>query len=304
MNTCAIHTTINAKTHYNTYQYCCNTYSKYWYVLSCICFEYMTIRANASQMHTIIHSHMYPRGENLVLHRSSIGMYFLCIVVCISMYWHVFGMHWHVTISVQHSEHTGFRLEIGIGMYLVCIDMYCACIEMYWNGIRAELDFKACIVISIVSCIRLIFVWICMYEQVFACIASRIQCRHSSSVPYRLQNHVSCNNYCSYKNIQPWFPVIFSPQDGQWETSDLFPSINVEQCASSPRLIHLVTFARGPPAGPAGCSQSAQSHQTPLDSGYPGLRLPSWSARSTILTNINLKYIICLKVQASLRQCG
>ena len=127
-------------------------------------------------------------GWICVLNQSSIGMFLVCILVCISMYLPCIG-HVMACIKFRFSALVfALRIHIGMyfGIYLACIVHVFTCIETqfvlnctfrpYWN--------------KYMSCIRWVFLCIGMYQPVFACIPAQIQCRHSSSVPYCLSIHV------------------------------------------------------------------------------------------------------------------
>ena len=165
------------------------------------------------------------------------------------MYWHVLGKYWHV---LKHN--------------------------MCWSQRRGLYCFKYCCMYQYAR------VCIGLYGPVYACIRSRIDCKHSNLVPYCTSIHISCNIYCWYASNELVFGFSFCRMV---RGKDHGPSIDVEQCASSSRLNHIVTFnpriARIHPAlhsvlnGASITSwyqrQTCQAHSRPLNRAWGGTAL-------------------------------
>ena len=84
-----------------------------------------------------------------------------------------------------------------------------------------------------------VLICIGLYEHIYACIWSQIDCKHSDLVPYCTWNHFQCNIYCWYGSNELVFGFSVCRMV---RGKDHGPRIDVVQCASNPRLNHVVTF--------------------------------------------------------------
>ena len=136
------------------------------------------------------------------------------------------------SISVQH---TGFCPDVQV---LACI---LVCIGMYWVSIGHVFKYNTCWfqfrgLYCYKYCGMYWYVLICigLYEHIYACIWSQIDCKHSNLVPYCTWIHFQCNIYCWYCRNEFVFGFSVHTVTGWSEGKTM--------AASSPRLNHVVTF--------------------------------------------------------------
>ena len=115
------------------------------------------------------------------------------VLVCIGMYLVCNCMYW---ISVQHTVFRPACKYWHVFWYvLICIRLV---LGMYSNTTRVDPNVEA-ILFWVLWYVLVCFDCIGLYEHMFACIGSQIDCKHSHLVPYCTWIHFSCNIYCWYR---------------------------------------------------------------------------------------------------------
>ena len=113
-------------------------------------------------------------AKTRVLHRSCISMY---LPLLSGMYW---GMYWYVF----YAQHTRIGIYCGVYWYLL---------GKYWRVLKHNTRWsqpRGLYCSTKYCCMyQCVLICICMYEPVYACIGSQIDCKHSNLGAYCTSIH-------------------------------------------------------------------------------------------------------------------